>query len=298
VKQQERLGILFAALCVLSGAFVPAVAKLTTDRADPLLVAAATSVFAGLSALVVLAGRGELRALLDPRTAPRLLLIGFLGTCLANLLFFEGARRSSAIEAVLCLQAEPAYSLVAARVVLGHPMTARRIGAVLLLMLGIGLALGARGLSSSGGVALLLATPLCWQASHLVVLRGLHGVAPPVLTGARYVFGGALLALLWAAAGGHRAAPGRDELLALLPILAVQGVVLAYLGTMLWYATIARLDLARSTAIVVPSIPLLSIGASFLLLGEVATARQWAGLLLTASGVLVFVTAPTATRSV
>jgi len=47
----------------------------------------------------------------------------------------------------------------------------------------------------------------------------------------------------------------------------------------------------------VPSIPLLSLGASFLLLGEVATPRQWLGLLLTAGGVLAFVTAPAAAEA-
>jgi drug/metabolite transporter (DMT)-like permease len=113
-----------------------------------------------------------------------------------------------------------------------------------------------------------------------------------VLTGARYVFGGALLVLLWLARDGPGALPERATLVALLPALALQGVVLSFLGTMLWYETITRLDLARSTAIVVPSIPLLSIGASFLLLGEVATARQWAGLALIAGGVLAFVTSP------
>jgi drug/metabolite transporter (DMT)-like permease len=46
---------------------------------------------------------------------------------------------------------------------------------------------------------------------------------------------------------------------------------------------------------VVPSIPLLSLGVSWLLVGEVASLRQWAGLLLTASGVIAFVTAPHAT---
>jgi drug/metabolite transporter (DMT)-like permease len=61
---------------------------------------------------------------------------------------------------------------------------------------------------------------------------------------------------------------------------------------MLWYLTIARLDLARATAIVVPSIPLLSLGASFLVVGEVPTLRQAVGMLLTAGGVLAFVTAP------
>ena len=65
---------------------------------------------------------------------------------------------------------------------------------------GLALALGAHELSTSSGVWLILATPLCWQLSHLVVLRGLRGVAavtPSVLTGARYVYGGAILAVAW-----------------------------------------------------------------------------------------------------
>src|SRR4030095_13822937 len=80
----------------------------------------------------------------------------------------------------------------------------------------------------------------------------------------------------------------------LLPILALQGLVLSLIGTLLWYQTISRLDLGRATAIVVPSIPVLSLGASFLVLGEVATPRQWLGLLLTAAGVLAMVTGPAA----
>jgi drug/metabolite transporter (DMT)-like permease len=36
------------------------------------------------------------------------------------------------------------------------------------------------------------------------------------------------------------------------------------------------------------------MGASFLLLGEVASPRQWVGLLLTVCGVVVFATAPRA----
>ena len=70
-----------------------------------------------------------------------------------------------------------------------------------------------------------------------------------------------------------------------LPVLALQGVVLGYAGTMLWYQAIARLDLARATAIVVPSIPLLSLAASFVVVGEVPTLRQMVGMLLTAVGV-------------
>jgi drug/metabolite transporter (DMT)-like permease len=221
-----------------------------------------------------------------------LLAIGALGTAFAYLLFYEGARRTSAIVTVLCAQVECVYSLLAARIFLGHPVTARRLLAVGGILLGIALALEVQGMSGWVGVGFLLAAPLGWQISHLIVLRGLGEVDPPILTAARYAYGGVLLALVWAAQGGASRLPPAEELLALAPILAVQGVVLNFGGTFLWYQTISRLDLARATAIVVPSIPVLSLGASFLLLGEVATGRQWLGLLLAAAGVLLFVTAP------
>jgi len=288
--RSERAGLVFAGLCALNGAFVPAVARLTSVRAEPLLVATVTSLFAAVCALVVLVARGELRMLIARDTGPCLALVGALGTAVAFFLFYAGTSRTSAIEAALCLQVEPVYALVGAWLGLGHRPTARRIVSIAVLLAGLALALGAHQLSSASGVWLILATPLCWQLSHLVVLRGLVGVSPPVLTGARYVYGGLMLALVWLGLGGTSA-----ELAALrpgLPLLALQGTVLAYLGTIVWYAAIARLDLARTTAIVVPSIPVLSLAATFVLLGEIPTARQALGLLLTAAGVLAFVTAP------
>jgi drug/metabolite transporter (DMT)-like permease len=291
-RRRELAGLGFAALCVASGGFVAAFAKLTTGRADALSVAAATSVFAGATACVWLGWRGELGRLVERRTAPRLVLIGALGTAATGLLFFEGASRTSATDVVLCLQVECAYSLVLARVFLGHPMTARRVGAVAALLAGIGFAVESRGAGASLGLLLLLSTPLCWQISHLVVLRGLAGVPPQVLTGARYAYGGALLAVLWMLRDGPAVLPAAVDAGGWLAILAVQGIVLSFAGTLAWYQTIARLDLARATAIVVPSIPLFSMAANFLLLGETASARQWVGLALVAAGVLAFVTAP------
>ena len=290
--RSERLGLLFAALCAANGAFVPAISKLTTDRADPIFVAAASSLVAALAAAAVLAARGEIKALIAPRRVGKLVLLGALGTGLAFICFFEGVSRISAIETALCLQIEPLYSLLIARFFLGHPLARRRVVGVTLLLAGIAFAVGLEGLRGSPGVLLLLATPLCWQASHLLVLKRLAGLAPPLLTGARYVFGGAVLCLYWALRAGPATIPTPAVLAPLLPMLVIQGLISFYLGTTLWYAAIARLDLARTTAIVVPSIPILSLGASFLLVGEVASPREWAGLLLCVGGVLIFVTAP------
>ena len=291
-RSGEKLGLLFAALCAANGAFVPAISKLATDQADPIFVAAASSLFAALAAAAVLALRGELRALFDARHLGSLLLLGALGTGLAFVCFFEGVSRTSAIETALCLQIEPLYSLLIARAFLGHPLSLRRVGGVALLLTGIGFAVGLEGFRGSPGVLLLLATPLCWQVSHLLVLKRLPGLSPPLLTGARYVFGSAILCLYWALRAGPATIPAPAALAPLAPVLVIQGLVSFYFGTSVWYAAIARLDLARTTAIVVPSIPILSLAASFLLLGEIATLREWKGMLLCVGGVSIFVTAP------
>jgi drug/metabolite transporter (DMT)-like permease len=73
-------------------------------------------------------------------TAPLLILLGALGTTIPFILFFVGTRRTSAIEAVLCLQTEPVYSLIVAWLFLGHRLTVRRVGAALVLTTGIVLA--------------------------------------------------------------------------------------------------------------------------------------------------------------
>jgi drug/metabolite transporter (DMT)-like permease len=290
----ERAGLGFAGLCALNGAFVAPVARLTTERGDPLFVAAVTTLFGGLTAAVVLAASGQLGALLRGRDALVLALLGALGTMVPNLLFFVGTSRTSALDAVLCLQTEPVYSLLLAWLVLGHRLTLRRVLSAAALLAGIACAVSGESIADPIGIAMLLATPLAWQLSHLLVLRRLRTTPPEQLTGARYMWGGLWLGLsaaLIAAASGRTLLPASTAE-AQLPALALQGIVLSYGGTLLWYQAIARLDLARATAIVVPTIPLLTLATAFSIVGEVPTLRQVLGLGLVAAGVLAFVRAP------
>ena len=176
---QERAGLLFAGLCAALGAFSPGFAKLTTNALDGLSVAVVTTAFAALAGLALLVQRGELGRLARParasRASPRWARSGPAARSTSS----SRARSArSAIETALCLQVEPAYSLLLARAVLGHRITARRLAAAGVILVGIALALEARGLSGALGVACLLATPLCWQLSHLIALRGLPAVRP------------------------------------------------------------------------------------------------------------------------
>jgi len=295
----ERAGLLFALLCAMNGAFVGPVARLTTEAGDPMFVAAVTTLFGGLTAAVVLGVRGDLGKLFGGRDAGLLFGLGALGTMLPNVLFFVGTARTSALDAVLCLQIEPVFSLLLAWLVLGHRLTLRRVGSALVLLAGIAVAMTGESTADPLGITMLLATPIAWQTSHLLVLKRLRHAPPELLTGARYFWGGLWLAFV----AGIYAAFSEQPMLpasltdAQLPILAVQGVVLSFCGTMLWYQAIARLDLARATAIVVPSIPVLTLVPAFWIVGEVPSTRQGMGLLLVAVGVLLFVRAPHAVET-
>jgi drug/metabolite transporter (DMT)-like permease len=298
-RGSERVGLAFAGLCALAAAFVAPVARLTTERGDPLFIAAAVTCFAGLAAAIVLAAQGRLGALARGADAPWFALLGAIGTMVPTLLFFVGTARTSSLDAVLCLQAEPAYSLLLAWLVLGHRLTARRVLAAVLLLAGIACAVSGESRADPLGIGLLLATPLAWQISHLIVLRRMGDASSRLLTGARYVWGGVWLsaaAAIYAFVTGARVLPERLAD-AQLPALALQGMGLFYAGTMLWYEAIARLDLARATAIVVPSIPLLAMATSFAIVGEVPSARQLLGIGLISAGVFAFVRAPHAVET-
>ncbi len=139
---EQRVGLIFAALCAINGAFIPAVAKLTTNQGSALFVATMTSGFAALFGFFVLGIRGQSRILRDPATSLRLVATGTLGTGFAFLLFFIGAQRTSPIQSVLCLQIEPLYALLASWIFLGHRPTRRRVIAILALLTGIVCAVG------------------------------------------------------------------------------------------------------------------------------------------------------------
>jgi len=291
-RGSEIAGLALAAYCVANGSFVATVAKLTTGAAQPLSVAFLTSAFGGLGVLAVLAARGKLGLLAVRRDLPALLAVGALGTALAFLLFYSGAKRVTAVETALCVQTEPLYALVGTRLLLGHPLSGLRVAAVAAIGAGIALALGTQPTSGWLGLAFLLATPLAWQSSHWVALRALPTFDPLQLSGARYVLGTGVLAPLWLVAEGPAGLPAGADLARLLPVLALQGALLGFGGTLAWYGAVKRLDLTRTTAIVVPSVPILSLVVSYLVLGEKVSPREAAGFALTAAGVLAFALAP------
>jgi drug/metabolite transporter, DME family len=291
-RKGEAAGLSLAAYCVVSSSFSPAAAKLTTSLASGFTIALFTSLFAALVVVTLLAWRGELRLLVPRAELPTLFAIGALGTGVAFAMFYSGAQRVTAIETALCVQTEPIYSLIGTRLVLGYPMPKRRVAAVIAIAGGIALAIGTRPTSGWLGLGLLLATPLAWQISHWIALKNLKEFNPLQLSAARYVYGSIVLGVTWLCFEGISGLPSRADVASFLPGVALQGMVLSFGGTFAWYGAVKRLDLTRTTAIVVPSAPIVSLLVSYLVLGEQASLRQLVGFGTTALGVLAFALSP------
>jgi drug/metabolite transporter (DMT)-like permease len=126
---------------------------------------------------------------------------------------------------------------------------------------------------------LIAAAPFFHQLSHVVTKKRLLGRVSEtaVIPAARLLYSGLLLAALAAAAHPH-AASGMLSLKALGAVVLF-GFVFRGLDCWLWYEAIARIPLARASALIPLSVAVSFFGA-VLLLGERPPARSLAGLAL------------------
>ncbi len=288
----ERAGYTFAILEIIAVGLVPAFSKFAAERVDPLAYAAAASVVAAVLACTLAARRGELAPIFDRRFAPRLIAIALCGTVATTLLLLFGARITDGVSTALLLQAEPIYSLALVTAVSGKAAPPRQLGGTALILTGVLLVLFDGSLSVGVGGLLILLAPLGWQISHVLALGVMPPLSPYALTAARYFYGGVALCAISLAAtvAGFRGADGAVPLDGRALAMAVfHGVVLFFCGTLFWYETIRRIDLARATALVTPCEPLISVLLVWGLLGSVPTRWQFLGLVVLLAGIFLLV---------
>ncbi|HXW82987.1 MAG TPA: DMT family transporter, partial [Candidatus Binataceae bacterium] len=251
---------------------------------DPLLFCAAVALVASACIIVLLRVRGELSLLFDRRFRGRLFLMSMTGTVLTSLTVTEGLTRISAIAGVLLLQSEPIYSILLATVFVGERPSARQLLATATILIGIGSVFGGGAFGPLWAAALVFATPLFWQISHVLGLRLMPPLGPATIAGGRFIYATIVLFALLLAARPATLAQLAD--VRALGVIAVTGTFVYFLSALTWYGAINRLSLAWTTALVIPSVPLLSIVFSVLFLSERATARELAGIVIAIAGVI------------
>ncbi len=283
-----RIGLALAIANTIIGASQPGLTRWGAVNLDPLLFCTGAVVVAAVCSAIAMTRQHELAILFAPQFRTRMFAMSMVGTVATSLTLTFGLTRIDAIAGTILLQTEPVYSLILATILVGERPSWRQLLATATILLGIGSVFGAGGeFSPLWAAALVLCTPLFWQASHVIGLKMMPPLAPVTVTAGRMIYAAFVLLamlLLWR--------PHTLSQLSSIPALAVifaSGFFIYFLSSLTWYGAISRLSLAWTTALVVPGIPMLSILFAVVFLGESANRREIIGVLIAILGVLALV---------
>ncbi|WP_370619733.1 EamA family transporter [Mumia sp. Pv 4-285] len=259
----------FGKLAYESGVGVDAVLLVRFGLAGAVLVllALARGAFRGLSARAVLIGLG----------------MGVFGYALQSSLYFSALTRIDAALVALLLYIYPVLVMVVA-VALGRERApGRRIGALVVALVGIGLVLGgaASGRLDAVGVLLGLGAGVTYTAYILVGDR-VTGDVPPLALAALVCTGAtATFVLLGAVRGGTDLTfePSGWLWLAAIALISTVG------GILLFFAGMARVGPSMAAILSILE-PVVTVVAAALVFGEMLSAVQWFGGLLVLAAVV------------
>lgn len=198
--------------------------------------------------LAVAGAAGALRVTLRPRDWGLVALLALVGNTLFHVLLVEGVHHTSPAHAAVLVAFSPIFAVLLARILLGEPLGARRLGGLGLALLGVMVIVtrGSGGAASWQGDLLSLGASLAW-ALYTVIGKPVLARARPLVITAWATFLGAIPLL-------PLGLPGLREV-RWSEVSAEQWLLIAYLsaGTiavanLLWYWALARAATARVVA--------------------------------------------------
>jgi drug/metabolite transporter (DMT)-like permease len=289
------IGLGCAVATTAIAALQPVAMRFGALNIDPLLFCAGSAIVAAGCVAVMMARNGELTTLVDRSLLPRLFAISLTGTVATSLALIYGFAKINAVAGVILLESEPVYSLLLATIFVRERPSKRQLIATVTILAGIGSVLGAgRAFTPFYAAALVFATPLFWQASHVLSLGVMPPLTPRCITGARYIYAACVLLLILLIAN-HKALAELSDPRVVLTI-GFTGIFIYFLGSLSWYGAISRLSLAWTTAFVIPGVPMLSFVFAVLFLNERPSPREIIGIIVAVTGVIALVAGADARR--
>ncbi len=282
----ERLGVLILLINVPLTALYPVLGKAGSSMVPPLIFASLTALtascvlgfFQGRTALAFFRARG-LRALWA------LWPVGFWSTGMASLAFFYGIAHTTGSNAAILLQVEPVYAVLLGWLYLAERPGGRQLAGTAVILSGAVVIVWDGGFSPSPGDLLILATPLFWQLGNMKARKSLlEGVPTGVVTLSRLVVGSVILVAA-AVFSGLRF----DDIPAdggFWASVAAVGALCMALCYSLWYQGLSRVPIGKATSIIA-ACPVVAVLLAWALLGEVPAFRQFLGLAVVLTGLLV-----------
>lgn len=268
-----------------AGAFVAA--KLSVATVAPEVVAFLRFLMAG-SVLVLLLAVTQPQALkLQRRDWWLVLALGATGIAGYNLFFFWGARLSLASDGAMIIPTlNPLVTLFAAALILGEPLTRRKllgaavsaVGQVLIFWSLIRAA--SQDPARLTGDLLYVGSALCWSA-YSILGRIASARFSPMAATTWASISGALLLLPFALFALPRSTGYTPAFWGYMTYIALGGTVA---GFVLWSRGVTRLGASRA-AVFLNLVPVCSLLLAYLILGEEPAGVQILGMLIVMGGV-------------
>lgn len=263
------------------------VVKLLIERFEPMLVAVLRMLVAAVAITVVLRWRRLPWPRFSLREFALVLVCAVLMVYLNQFLFTEGVARTAATNAALVIALNPLVSALAAALLLGDRLTARRVAGVALGFGGVAVVVlhrqGAALATGGLGDALVLASVLSWVLGgallrRLAVGRDSAGVSWAVHGTGTLMLAADLLVLRPVPLAGLARFGAVDA-----GLLVLSGVFATGIGALVWNRALVTLGVAR-TALYTYWVPIFGVAFGVLLLGEPLTPWHLAGLAAVLAG--------------
>jgi drug/metabolite transporter (DMT)-like permease len=221
----------------------------------------------------------------------RMALIAFCGTVVNNLALAYGQSYLAAALASLIVTSNPIFTTIISRILLGEPLTRRKVAGIAIAFVGFLIVLlyggsGARfTVENATGVLILICAPLGWAIYTVLSKPLLRDYEPHVVAGLTTIMGGVMLSPfllfnldLFADAA---ALSWRGWLAAFT--MSVLAIFVAYI---LWYRGLRRLE-PTQVAVYIYLVPFFGVLSAWLLLGETITRYLLLGGATIVTGVIV-----------
>ncbi|MBI5123193.1 DMT family transporter [Candidatus Roizmanbacteria bacterium] len=278
---KETTGFIFALSDMVTYGLVAVFANYFVRNINPQLFAATTTLLGSFPLLIQLKIQNKQYDLYSPKFLPYFLIISLL-TAIATSLFFAGTKLTSGINTGLLIQLEPIYAIILAGIFLKEVITGNQIAVTIVMVLGA-LFLVYKGTSQLNfGDILILITPIFFQISHLFSKRIVDKVSDVNIIPAARLFYSGIILTVFAFVINPLSFKQILDFNNFISIIFF-AFIFRTLDLALWYQAIARISIAKASALI-PFAAVVSFTGSIIFLKEVPRLNQYIGLVLILGG--------------
>ncbi len=267
-------------------ALAPILANYSAKNFKPILTAAVTTLITAGALFFILAAKRQLREVFNTKAFGPIFGNTMFNIALPLGLIFVGTSKTSAINTTLLHQTELFFAFLVSGLFYGEKITRQKLIGGAIILLGTVAVLYNGTFELKLGDILIIAGTALYPIGNHYAKEALSLAAPSVVLFLRTLMGGImLLGISFIFEGWPQEAFSTidQKQLALLA-----GLVLGLLGIakLLWFEGLKRLDVSKSTAIVIAG-PAFSLVYAATLLHEIPTLYQLAGLFIILAGLFI-----------